>query len=62
MGDRISVVLTRKGYPDSPYPAQHWGGNEWAESVREWILSLYEEDHSEDNLKPANRLEPERVL
>jgi len=61
MGARASVIL-KQGEEESPVLCQHWGGNEFHENVREWITGIYAEDHSEDNLNPGNRLEPERLF
>jgi hypothetical protein len=61
MGARASVILT-KDKEESPVLCQHWGGSEFHEEVREWITGLYAEDHSQDGMKPENRLEPERVF
>jgi hypothetical protein len=62
MGARASVILTKENHADSPCLCQHWGGNEFHENVREFILKLYEADHSKDNMQPENRLEPSRVF
>jgi hypothetical protein len=69
MGDRASVIL--KGgntsfFPEvdqiSPVLCQHWGGSEFHESVRKFILEQYSLDHSKDGGSPENRLEPERLF
>lgn len=62
MGARASVILTQKGSTNSPVICQHWGGNEFHEEVREWVSGVYAEDHSKDNLKPENRIEPSRLF
>lgn len=61
MGARASVIIT-DGRQESPVLCQHWGGPEFHDEVKEWIKEIYAEDHSEDNINPANRLEPERVF
>jgi hypothetical protein len=61
MGARASVVI-KNDTQESPVLCQHWGGEGLHEEVREWIAKVYSEDHSEDGMKPANRIEPDRLF
>lgn len=59
MGDRISISF-KNGFNESVCLFSHWGGKEFLEDAKQYVVDL--EKEREGSCNPIDRLEPETVM